>query len=45
MRCMGDLKIFLHNENVPTLLKAGLAHAQLETFILSSTAMAEWAAC
>jgi Fic family protein len=31
MRCMGDLELFLHKENIPTLLKAGLAHAQLET--------------
>ena len=31
MQCMGDLEKFLHNENVPPLLKAGMAHAQFET--------------
>jgi len=31
MRCIGDLEIFLHDENIPPLLKAGLAHAQFET--------------
>jgi Fic family protein len=29
--CLGDLEKFLHDETVPPLLKAGLAHAQFET--------------
>lgn len=29
--CLGDLEKFLHDESVPPLLKAGLAHAQFET--------------
>ncbi|HMN03373.1 MAG TPA: Fic family protein [Geobacter anodireducens] len=29
--CLGDLENFLHDESVPPLLKAGLAHAQFET--------------
>lgn len=33
LTCMGDLEKFLHDENnsTPTLIKAGLAHAQFET--------------
>lgn len=29
--CMGSLELFLHNSEVPTLIRAGLAHAQFET--------------
>ncbi len=29
--CLGDLEKFIHDETVPPLLKAGLAHAQFET--------------
>ena len=29
--CLGDLEKFLHDDTVPPLLKAGLAHAQFET--------------
>lgn len=29
--CMNDLEKFIHDENTPTLVKAGLAHAQFET--------------
>ncbi|MCS7190172.1 MAG: Fic family protein [Fimbriimonadales bacterium] len=29
--CMASLERFLHDETVPTLIKAGLAHAQFET--------------
>lgn len=29
--CMGALEEFIHDEHMPTLLKAGLAHAQFET--------------
>ncbi|MBI2518070.1 MAG: Fic family protein [Opitutae bacterium] len=31
LECMGDLEKFLHNESLPTLIRAGLAHAQFET--------------
>lgn len=31
LSCLGDLEKFLHDEMVPPLLKAGLAHAQFET--------------
>ncbi len=31
MACMGALETFLQDERVPTLIKAGLAHAQFET--------------
>lgn len=29
--CMGDLESFLHQQEIPTLIRAGLAHAQFET--------------
>jgi Fic family protein len=29
--CMGALELFLHNHDVPSLIRAGLAHAQFET--------------
>ncbi len=29
--CLGELEKFLHDESIPPLLKAGLAHAQFET--------------
>lgn len=29
--CLGELEKFLHDDTVPSLLKAGLAHAQFET--------------
>ncbi|QSV46991.1 Fic family protein [Geobacter benzoatilyticus] len=29
--CLGELEKFLHDEAIPSLLKAGLAHAQFET--------------
>ncbi|HZV83340.1 MAG TPA: Fic family protein [Geobacteraceae bacterium] len=29
--CLGELEKFLHDETIPPLLKAGLAHAQFET--------------
>ncbi|MEO6245653.1 MAG: Fic family protein [Opitutaceae bacterium] len=29
--CMGSLELFLHNHEVPSLIRAGLAHAQFET--------------
>lgn len=29
--CLGDLEKFLHDDTVPPLIKAGLAHAQFET--------------
>jgi Fic family protein len=28
---MGSLELFLHDQNIPTLIRAGLAHAQFET--------------
>ena len=31
LACMGSLELFLHNHNVPSLVRAGLAHAQFET--------------
>lgn len=31
VNCLGELEKFLHDEAVPPLLKAGLAHAQFET--------------
>jgi Fic family protein len=31
VECMGALESFLHNKSVPTLVRAGLAHAQFET--------------
>ncbi len=31
IECMGALETFLHNEAVPSLVRAGLAHAQFET--------------
>lgn len=31
LNCLGELEKFLHDETVPPLLKAGLAHAQFET--------------
>lgn len=30
-RCMAELEVFLHREDVPTLIKAALAHVQFET--------------
>ncbi|MGL4426931.1 MAG: Fic family protein [Alphaproteobacteria bacterium] len=29
--CLGDFENFLHDENIPVLIKAGLAHIQFET--------------
>ncbi len=29
--CLGDFENFLHDENIPVLIKAGLAHVQFET--------------
>ncbi len=29
--CMGSLELFLHNQEIPSLIRAGLAHAQFET--------------
>ncbi len=31
IECMGALELFLHNRSVPTLVRAGLAHAQFQT--------------
>ncbi|HUG12959.1 MAG TPA: Fic family protein [Opitutaceae bacterium] len=31
LECMGDLEKFLHDASLPTLVRAGLAHAQFET--------------
>ena len=31
LACMGSLELFLHNHDVPSLVRAGLAHAQFET--------------
>lgn len=31
IECMGALESFLHNKSVPSLVRAGLAHAQFET--------------
>jgi Fic family protein len=31
IECMGALEMFLHNKSVPSLVRAGLAHAQFET--------------
>ncbi len=31
LECMGDLEKFLYDESLPTLIRAGLAHAQFET--------------
>lgn len=31
LECMGDLEKFLYDESLPTLVRAGLAHAQFET--------------
>lgn len=31
LQCMGDLEKFLYDESLPTLIRAGLAHAQFET--------------
>jgi Fic family protein len=31
VECMGSLELFLHNGDVPSLIRAGLAHAQFET--------------
>lgn len=31
LECMGDLENFLYDESLPTLVRAGLAHAQFET--------------
>jgi Fic family protein len=31
LECMGDLEKFLHDRSFPTLIRAGLAHAQFET--------------
>ena len=31
LECMGSLELFLHNRDVPSLVRAGLAHAQFET--------------
>jgi Fic family protein len=30
LACMGSLELFLHNHDVPSLVRAGLAHAQFE---------------
>lgn len=31
LECMGDLEKFLHDQSLPTLIRAGLAHAQFES--------------
>lgn len=31
MQCLSDFELFLHNETLPLLIKAGLAHVQFET--------------
>lgn len=30
-QCLGNLECFLHNNSLPVLIKAGIAHVQFET--------------